>query len=170
MDMSDTDIEAVEVERRGDRATATMVRHFEDPPAELWVALSDPGVRVNWLAPGEIDLRVGGRARLDFIDSGLVIDSEVTACDPGRVLEFSWGTPKDPLRPVRFEIAAADDGGADMTVTLDMPADDDVGRSCAGWSAHLEMLAATLAGAPIKFPFERFKAARDTYRARFAAG
>jgi uncharacterized protein YndB with AHSA1/START domain len=167
--LSESEIEPVAVTRQGGRAIATMTRHYEDPPAEVWVALSDPSVRVNWLAAGDIELRRGGRARLDFVDSGLVIDSEVTAFEAGRLLEFSWGTPKDAPRPVRFEIAAAPDGGSDLTVTLGMPGDDDVGRSCAGWSAHLEMLAATLAGAPIKFPFERFKAARDIYRVRFAA-
>jgi hypothetical protein len=30
------------------------------------------------------------------------------------------------------------------------------------------MLAAALEGVPIRFPFERFKAARDAYRARLA--
>lgn len=31
------------------------------------------------------------------------------------------------------------------------------------------MLAAALAGVPIKFPFETFKAARDAYRVQLAA-
>ena len=31
------------------------------------------------------------------------------------------------------------------------------------------MLAATLEGVPIKFPFEEFKAAREAYKARLAA-
>ena len=55
-----------------------------------------------------------------------------------------------------------------LDLTLRMPASEDAGRACAGWDAHLEMLAAALAGVPIKFPFELFKAARDAYRAQLA--
>ena len=58
----------------------------------------------------------------------------------------------------------------ELDLTLLMPASEDAGRSCAGWDAHLEMLAAALAGVPIKFPFELFKAARDAYRVQLAAG
>ena len=32
----------------------------------------------------------------------------------------------------------------------------------------LDMLAAALAGVPVKFPFERFKTLRDAFRARLA--
>ena len=51
-------------------------------------------------------------------------------------------------------------------LTLTLPASEDVARSCAGWEAHLEMLAAALEGVPIKFPFESFKAAREAYKAQ----
>jgi hypothetical protein len=57
-----------------------------------------------------------------------------------------------------------------LVLTLSVPDGEDAGRSAAGWAAHLEMLAAALAGAPIKFPFEVFKAARDSYRAQLAEG
>jgi uncharacterized protein YndB with AHSA1/START domain len=145
-----------------------MKRTYEDAAPAVWAALTDPALRVSWLAPGDIDLKVGGRARLDFIDSGIVIDSDVTAMEIGRVLEFSWSGPGESPRPLRFELTA--DGEATiLTLTLTLPDEEDVGRSCAGWSAHLEMLAATLAGVTIKFPFERFKAARQAYRAQYAA-
>lgn len=165
--MSEAGIEPVELVRRDGRAVATMTRSYESQPAEVWAALTDPGVRVNWLAPGDVELRLGGRARLDFADSGLVIDRVVSAYVEGRVLEFSWGSQLDPPRPVTFEVSADGDGRSLLTLILNMPTQDDVGRSCAGWSAHLEMLAAALAGVPIKFPFERFKAARDAYREMF---
>jgi hypothetical protein len=51
-------------------------------------------------------------------------------------------------------------------LTLRIPDNEDIARTCAGWDAHLEMLAAAMEGVPIKFPFERFKAAREAYRAR----
>jgi uncharacterized protein YndB with AHSA1/START domain len=149
----------------GDQVQATLPRAFEHAPQTLWAYLTDSAKLPLWLAPGEIDLRVGGRARLDFIDSGIVIDSIVSQCAPGRVLAYSWSGPGETLRPVTWTLAAAP-FGTRLTLTLDMPASEDVARACAGWEAHLEMLAAALEGVPIKFPFERFKATREAYRAR----
>jgi uncharacterized protein YndB with AHSA1/START domain len=135
---------------------------------EVWAALVSPDVRAQWLAPGTIELRVGGAAKLAFEDSGIVIDSEVSAFEPQRLLEFSWSGPGEPERPIRFEL---DPVGAavELTLTVTVPADEDAGRACAGWAAHLEMLIATLAGASIKFPGELFVAARGVYRMQVAA-
>jgi hypothetical protein len=84
------------------------------------------------------------------------------------VLEYSWSSPGEPLRPVRWELTA-DGEGTRLTLALRTPQGEDPGRACAGWEAHLEMLEAALEGVPIKFPFERFKAARDAYREKVAA-
>lgn len=149
----------------GDQAQATLTRVFDHPAPTVWAALTDPAKFVEWLAPGEIDLRTGGRARLNFEDSGIVIDSLVTAYEPGRRLDYSWSGPNDPIRPVSWKVDP-EGGGARLTLTLELPASDDVARSCAGWEAHLEMLAAALEGVPIKFPFARFQATRAAYKAR----
>ena len=163
------EIEPITFTKKGDAMEARMSRDFEAAPDEVWTMLTQPASRVQWLAPGEIELKVGGSARLDFVDSGIVIDSQVSALEPGKVLEFSWSGPGEPLRPVRFELTPGPEGTS-LGLTLVQPASEDAGRSAAGWSAHLEMLAAALAGVPIKFPFERFKAARDAYRAELAKG
>jgi len=135
---------------------------------EVWAALTDPEVRVQWLAPGTIELRPGGAAKLQFEDSGIVIDSKVTAFQPLSLLEFSWSGPGEPDRPIRFDLEPVGPA-VDLTLTFTVPADEDVGRACAGWAAHLEMLVAALAGVPTKFPFELFKAARELYRTQVAA-
>ncbi|MFI4976880.1 MAG: SRPBCC family protein [Caulobacterales bacterium] len=153
---------------KGDVMEARLSRVIEDTPERVWTALTEPAELVQWLAPGEIELRAGGAARLNFADSGIVIDSTVSAIEPGRMLEYSWSGPGEPARPVRWELAPQDDG-VRLDLTLSVPATEDAGRSCAGWDAHLDMLAAALAGVPIKFPFELFKAARDAYRAQLAA-
>lgn len=152
----------------GGMTTARMSRVLDDSVDDVWAALTDPAQLVNWLAPGKIELRPGGAAKLNFTDSGIVIDSTVSAVEPGRLLEYSWSGPGDPLRPVRYELAPQG-AGTRLDLTLSVPEGEDVGRSCAGWDAHLEMLAAALAGVPIKFPFELFKAARDAYRAQLTA-
>ncbi len=149
----------------GAEAEVRLERHFEHPPQMVWAALTQPARLAQWLAPGEIELRAGGAARLDFVDSGVAIDSRVTAYAPGRLLEYSWSGPGEPLRPVRWEIEAAE-CGVRLTLTLELPIVEDVARACAGWEAHLEMLAAALEGVPIKFPFELFKAQREAYKAK----
>jgi uncharacterized protein YndB with AHSA1/START domain len=154
---------------RGDgRTTAGFRLTLESPVEKVWAALTEPARFADWLAPGEIDPRPGGVVRLNFPDSGIVIDSTVSAIEPMRVLEYSWSRPGEPDRPIRFELQAAG-AGTGLAVSLGVPAEEDAARTAAGWAAHLEMLAAALAGAPIKFPFEVFKAAREDYRARLAA-
>ena len=154
--------------RDGDITTAAMTRLLAHPPAGVWRALTDSAELPRWLAPGHIEPWPGGAARLDFADSGTVIDSQVSAYEEGRLLEYSWSAPGEPLRPVRWRIEPHA-GGTRLMLTLKAPASEDAGRACAGWEAHLEMLEAALEGVPIKFPFETFKAAREAYRARVAA-
>jgi len=134
---------------------------------EVWAALTESQHLVQWLAPGVIERRPGGAVRLDFADSGIVIDSQVTAIEPLRLLEYSWSGPGEPNRPVRWRLEPMG-AAVRLTLTLTLPTDEDAGRAAAGWAAHLDMLAAALAGVPIKFPFELFKAARDAYRAELA--
>jgi uncharacterized protein YndB with AHSA1/START domain len=157
-----------ELTRDGEFIAARMVRTLEHPPTMVWRALSEPAMLAQWLAPGAIERRLGGKVRLDFADSGTMIDSRVSAFEAGRLLEYSWSAPSEPLRPVRWELAASGEATA-LTLIVQTPPGEDPGRACAGWEAHLEMLAAALNGAPIRFPFESFRAAREAYRPKVAA-
>ena len=159
--------EGVTFAAKGDAVEARLTRPLDNTPLEVWAALTQADRLIDWLAPGKIDLRAGGAAKLNFQDSGVVIDSLVSAIEAPRLLEYSWSAPGEPLRPLRWEIEPTPDG-ATVTLTLLSPAGEDAGRACAGFAAHLDMLAAALAGVPIKFPFERFKAARDAFRAHLA--
>ena len=155
-------------ERDGDRVVARFGVTLAAPPDTVWTAFTQPARFVDWLAPGEVEPRLGGAMKLNFPDSGIVIDSRISAFEPGRVLEYSWSRPGEPDRPIRFELASAGSATA-LVLTLSAPVEEDASRTAAGWAAHLEMLAAALAGAPIAFPFATFKAAREDYRARLAA-
>jgi uncharacterized protein YndB with AHSA1/START domain len=156
-------------ERHDGRVVARFGMTLDNHVEEVWEALTVPARMVDWLAPGEIEPRPGGAVKLNFVDSGIVIDSTVLAFEPMQVLEYSWSGPGEPLRPIRFELEPVGPCTG-LAMTLSVPADEDAGRSAAGWAAHLDMLAAALAGVPIKFPFEVFKAAREAYRAKLAAG
>jgi uncharacterized protein YndB with AHSA1/START domain len=138
-------------------------RFFPHAIGPVWQALTRSEYLAQWLAPGHIELVTGGRARLDFGDSGVAIDSTVTEIEAPNVLEYSWSGPGEPLRPLRFVLTIGV-GGTRLTLTLKLPPGEDAARAAAGFDAHLEMLAATLEGVPIKFPFPLFKALRGAYQ------
>jgi uncharacterized protein YndB with AHSA1/START domain len=131
----------------------------------VWNMLTLPERLAEWLALGSIEPRLGGTVKLSFSDSGTVINSTVTAFAKLRLMEYSWSIPGQPLRPVRWEVQAVG-GGTRLILFVSVPQDEDIARTCAGWEAHLMMLLAAIEGAPIKFPFERFKSARDSYNTK----
>ncbi|WP_293680994.1 SRPBCC domain-containing protein [uncultured Phenylobacterium sp.] len=153
--------------RDGDLVVARLAITLDNPVHEVWAALTEPDRLAQWLAPGAIELVEGGRARLDFVDSGIVIDSRVTAVTPQHLLEYSWSGPGEPSRPVRWTLEPVGPLTR-LALTLTLPKSDDVARSAAGWAAHLEMLTAFLAGAAMRFPFPTFQAARASYDAQVA--
>lgn len=150
------------IQRRDNHYVACLQRELGHDCTAVWAVLTEPGRFVDWLAPGTLELKLGGQAKLDFADSGIVIDSAVTALEPERVIEYSWSGPDEPLRPLRFELEPME-SGCRLTMTLSTPLDEDIARSCAGFEAHLMMLIAALEGVPINFPFERFVETRSDY-------
>ena len=50
----------------------------------------------------------------------------------------------------------ATEGGIQLVLTLRLPSGEDIAKACAGFDAHLEMLAAALEGVPIRFPVDFF--------------
>ncbi len=134
----------------------------------LWAMLTEPVAMAQWLAPGVIKQHLGGAVRIDFADSGIVIDSTLTAFEPQRLLEYSWSSPGQPKRPLRWELQPCD-GGTRLVLGVRVPKDEDPAKACAGFEGHLEMLAAALEGVPIRFPFDLFVQARKTYAEQVAA-
>ncbi len=171
--MSDAEFLTATLSTDGVRSTARLEATLACSAADVWSFLTQPDRLPQWLAPGRIELEQGGAARLDCHDSGIAIDSRVTQCKAPRALAYSWSRPGEPERPVRWHLApmvGADLGGSThLTLELEIPAQEDIARAAAGWAAHLEMLAAAVAGAPMKFPFPSFKAARESFAAQIAA-
>lgn len=164
--MTDTNEELGALCRVNGYLQGRLERPVEHDQQAVWSMLTAPERLVEWLAPGTIELRLGGAAKLNFTDSGTVIDSTVTAIDAPRLIEYSWSSPGEPSRPVRWETHAVD-GGTRLTLIVSVPQNEDIARACAGWEAHLLLLAA-IEGVPIKFPFERFKVTREAYKAKAA--
>ena len=153
------------IRRAGNRFEARLERSLEHDQQAVWKMLTDSSLLPQWLAPGTLSLSKGGAAKLNFPESGTNVESVVTDVDPPRLIEYSWSSPGEPDRPLRWETVATPDGTR-LSLTLGIPDNEDIARTCAGWEAHLEMFAAAMEGVPIKFPFERFKATREAYRSR----
>lgn len=161
--------ELAQIARAGGSIEARFARSLPHGREAVWAMLTAEANLPLWLAPGRIELREGGAAKINFADSGTIIDSKVSAYDSGRLIEYSWSAVGEPARPVRWELNDAGDGTR-LSLIVRTPAGEDAARAAAGWEAHLDMLEAALEGVPIKFPFERFKAAREAYKARLQDG
>lgn len=162
--MSDENVQVGTLTKLADGSVeGRMSRIYEGhTAAALWAMLTEPAKIALWIAPGEIELKLGGKVHIDFEDSGFAIKSEVTELELGKTLTFSWSSGNEPARPLRWEVSEAD-GNATMTLTVTTPAGEDAAKACAGFEAHLEMLGAALEGVPMKFPFNLFVAARKAY-------
>ncbi|WHZ12132.1 MAG: Ligand-binding SRPBCC domain protein family [Burkholderiaceae bacterium] len=145
----------------------SLERLIEHDREAVWHMLTEPRGLAQWLAPGSIELRTGGAVRIDFVDSGTVIESTVLEFDPPRLLEYSWSSGKEPQRPLRWELNAVADG-TKLVLTVRLPVGEDAAKACAGFEGHLEMLVAALEGVPIKFPVDLFLEARRGYQEMLA--
>jgi uncharacterized protein YndB with AHSA1/START domain len=133
--------------------TVRLERVLPGTPERVWAYLTDPELRVTWFAGGAIEPRVGGVA--DFRYDHARISAEpvpgefrdhretgiVTAYEPPRLLAFTFG---DGVVEVRLDQVA---GGTRLVLThtrLELPGD--FVPAGAGWHAHLDVLAARLAG------------------------
>lgn len=144
-------------------------RFLEADRESVWAMLTDTDRLKDWLAPGSLDARPGGRVQLDFSASGTTIDSVVYLCEPPELLEFSWSNGSAPERPLRW-VLHPEAEGTRLYLTVRVPHGEDVAKTAAGWDAHLEMLMAALAGVPISFPVARFKQTRQTVAEEIEAG
>ena len=131
---------------------------------KIWAALTESDRLVEWLAPGEIELRPGGRALLRFTNGGSVIDSTMTAVEPPRLLEYGWTAEAGDFGSVRWELFP-EDGGTRLVLTHTVPESaSSFGPSAlAGWHTHLEQLVAVLDGNPIPWSRDRWQALYDQY-------
>lgn len=142
----------------GDDNTLTIRRLMPGPVERVWAYLTDSALRRQWLAAGEMELRVGARfefvwrndelgrdgraARPEGAAEEHRLDSEILAVDPPRLLAFSWektGGVVIELEPV----------GQETLLTLTHRQIDDralLRGVSAGWPTHLGILEDVVAG------------------------
>jgi uncharacterized protein YndB with AHSA1/START domain len=161
--MDESDVQPGVIRPLGDGFEVRIERIIGHDQDAVWRMLTVPQALAQWLAPGSIELRVGGIVHIDFEDSGRKIESVVHRLDPPRLLEYSWSSSDEPDRPLTWELNPVEKGTR-LVLTLRLPVDEDIAKACAGFDAHLEMLAAALEGVPIRFPLDYFLKARQAYQ------
>ena len=144
-------------------AEVVFERRFDAPRERVWLALTDPQELAGWLAPAEIDLRVGGAVVLKFDDDN-VERGTITELREPEVIAYTWNEGKsDSL--VRFELEP-DGGGTRLTLRHTFEGEADLPGYGGGWHHHLELLAAQTAGKPIEWDWKRYRELKCEYERR----
>jgi uncharacterized protein YndB with AHSA1/START domain len=141
-----------------DTQTVRFERLLPGPIERVWAYLSDSEKRRKWLAAGDWDLRVGGKAEMRFNHSELTPHKEttpekykkhdgstivlwtITRCDSPRLLAVRWGDKPDDSE-VTFELKPR---GSDVLLTVThrrLPNRDMLLSVSGGWHLHLDILA-----------------------------
>ena len=101
-----------ELVRNGDAYAVRFERRLAHRIEKVWRAVSEAEELRRWFPDGgvEIDLTVGGKVRFaaegwDEDDELVPREGTVTALDPPRLLEFTWGEES-----LRFELTPDGDG------------------------------------------------------------
>lgn len=168
--------------------TARIQRLLPGPIERVWAYLTESGKRSQWLAGGAMELHVGGKVDLLFRHAelsdapgaapahhahmeaqGHLNTGRVTACEPPRLLAYTWGENHGDPSEVRFDLEPRD-GKVLLTVThRRLDGHGTLISVAGGWHTHLDILADRLHGrAPPNFwvTYERLAA---EYSVRFAS-
>jgi len=153
-------------------------RLLPGPATRVWEYLTKSELRRQWLASGEMDLRPGSEfefvwrndeltdppgARPEGMGAENRMVCKVLEVDAPRRLFISWGVQSDVL----FELAEKG-GDTLLTITHRRPPTRDVLLSVsAGWHAHVDVLAAKLAGTKAGPHWDNWVKLREDYARRF---
>ena len=128
------------------KAVVRMEDAFGTDAEDLWSALSDPQRLARWVARVDGDLRLGGEFRATFT-SGWEGAGRVDVCEPPRRLLVTMGPGQDDQTVIEVELVPDGDQTRLVLEERGLPLNEAAAHG-AGWPAHVEDLAAHLAGRP----------------------
>lgn len=165
--------------RMTEPACLTIERLLPGPIERVWAYLTQDDLRRQWLASGEMELRIGAPFALVWRNDELTepsgprpagfaeehrMESRITELDPPRRLAFEWGggNVSLSLEPAGEKVR--------LTVIHRRVSDrENLLRVGAGWHVHLDILAARLNGTkPAPF-WESWSRLRGEYEQRIPA-
>lgn len=133
-----------------------MQRVLPGPIERVWAYLTDSKLRGQWLAAGEMEMRIGGKVTLTFHHSqlsstpeqaperfskaeGYSFTGRVTQLDPPKLLSYTWAESYGESE-VTFELAPQ---ASDVLLTIThrrLAAREDMVNVAGGWHTHVAIL------------------------------
>jgi uncharacterized protein YndB with AHSA1/START domain len=132
-----------------------LTRALSAPPERVWHAFTDPVALTAWfwperLAPAvQVDLRPGGRYRVDSPGADMAASGEYTSIDAPKRLAFTWQWDGEADQTTVTIDFIGTDEGTELVLTHDGFRDDaERDMHVKGWSDCLDRLPGWLAGEP----------------------
>ncbi len=134
-------------------ATLTIQRLLPGPIERVWAYLTESDLRRQWLAAGEMEMKVGAPFELVWRNDELTdppgerptgfaeehrMQGRITELDPPRKLAFTWGSTGG----VSFELEPQGEKVLLTVIHRRLPDRGTLLSVSAGWHAHLDMLVA----------------------------
>lgn len=146
----------------GGKIAVRMEDRYPTGIEDLWSAVTDPRRLARWIARVDGDLRAGGQFRASFV-SGWDGPGRVDVCDPPRRLLVTMSPDNDDQTVIEVELVPDGDTTRLVVEERAFPPEQAPGHG-AGWQAHIEDLAAHLAGRPTTNWHTRWTALLPAYR------
>ncbi len=160
--------------------TLEMQRLLPGPIERVWDYLTKSELRSQWLASGDMDLKLGAPCELvwhhdettkpagkrpDTMSAESHLKSRITVCEPPHKLGFIFFADSEVI----FELKPA---GSKVLLTLthkDLPSRGMTVGVSTGWHTHLDVLAARLSNTKIEYFWDHWRTYKDAYETRIPA-
>ena len=161
-------------------ATLRLERLLPGSIDRVWAYLTENDLRRQWMAAGVMDMRVGGTTELVWRNNELTdppgdrpegfgdehrLEIEITELDPPHRLGITWGSTGG----VTFELEPVGDMVRFTVTHHRIPEHEMALNISAGWHAHLDVLAARLAGEGPEPFWDNWVALKEEYDRRLPA-
>ncbi len=161
--------------------TIEMQRLLPGPIERVWDYLTKSDMRRQWLATGDMELKVGAPCELVWHHDETTtppgkrpetmsspeshLPSRITQCDPPHKLGFMFWSDSEVI----FELKPA---GAKVLLTLTHKSLTSRGMMVGvstGWHTHLDVLEARLSATKIEYFWDHWRAYKELYETRIPA-
>lgn len=167
-----------------ERGTVYLERLLPGPIERVWDYVTNSEKRAKWFAGGPMELRVGGKATLNFDHRtitpepiperykacvGLVSHGHVTRCEAPRLLAFTWWEDSGDQSEITFDLTPQD-GKVLLKLTHRRLEDLNEMKSVSGgWHAHIMALEEVLSGQEVDTFYRTLEVLNAYYDERLTA-
>jgi uncharacterized protein YndB with AHSA1/START domain len=160
--------------------TIEIKRLLPGPIERIWDYLTKSELRKQWLASGDMELKVGAEFTFTWRNEELATEPgnrpegmrkehsalmKITACEPPRKLAYIFGDNGE----VSFELTPAGDKILLTLIHSKAPNRGTMLGVGAGWHAHLDVLVAVLSGTQAKPFWDNWASLKPIYDSRIPA-